>query len=41
LQQRLGDREDAFAVEGLTVAEAQCLNLFLERAFQAAKSPPN
>ncbi len=33
LQQRLGDREDAFAVEGLAVAEPQRLYLFLERSF--------
>ncbi len=33
LQQRLGDREDAFAMEGLAVAELERLHLFLERAF--------
>ena len=35
LQQRLGDREDAFAAEGLAVAELERLHFFLERAFHA------
>ena len=33
LQQRLGDGQDAFAVEGLAVAQPQRLHFFLERAF--------
>ena len=33
LQQRLGDRENAFAVEGLAVAQPQRLHFLLERAF--------
>jgi hypothetical protein len=33
LQQRLGDREDAFAVEGLAVAEAQGLYFLSELTF--------
>ncbi len=33
LQQRLGDRENTFAMEGLAVAELERLHLFLERAF--------
>ena len=35
LQQRLGDREDAFAVEGLAVAEAQGLDFLSELAFHS------
>ena len=33
LQQRLGDREDAFAAEGLAVAQPERLHFLLERAF--------
>jgi hypothetical protein len=33
LQQRLGDREDAFAAKGLAVAQAQRIHFLLERAF--------
>ena len=39
LQQRLGDREDAFAAEGLAVAELERLHFLLERAFHARPSP--
>ena len=35
LQQRLGDREDAFAAEGLAFTQPQRLDLFLERTFHA------
>mgnify|MGYP000509975687 CR=1 FL=1 len=38
LQQRLGDREDAFAVEGVAVAEPQLLYFLLERALHRAAS---
>ena len=40
LQQRLGDREDAFATEGLAVAEPQRLDFLLERAFHAFSTEP-
>ena len=33
LQQRLGDGKDAFAVEGVAVAQLQRLHFLLERAF--------
>ena len=36
LQQRLGDREDALAVEGLAFAELEQLDFLLERTFHAA-----
>ena len=39
LQQRLGDREDAFAAELLASAEAQQLHLFLERPLRHPWSP--
>ena len=35
LQQRLGDCEDAFAVEGFAVAKLERLHFFLERAFHS------
>ena len=35
LQQRLGDREDAFAVEGFPVTELERLHFLLERAFHS------
>ncbi len=34
LQQRLGHRQDAFAVEGLALAKLERLHFVLERAFQ-------
>ncbi len=33
LQQRLGDRQDAFAAEGLAVPQLERLHFLLERAF--------
>ena len=41
LQQRLGDRENAFAVEGVAVAEPQRLDFFFKRAFQRMTSGPD
>ena len=41
LQQRLGDRQDAFAPEGLALAELERCDLFLERAFRGQFSVPS
>ena len=38
LQQRLGDGQDAFAAEGLAVAQFECLHFLLERAFHRQAS---
>ena len=40
LQQRLGDREDALAVEGLAFAEPQRFHFLLERAFHGVLPGP-
>ena len=39
LQQRLGDGEDAFAAEGLAVAQPERLHFLLERAFHRHGRP--